>query len=571
MTKAWKTVVDSLVREKTRFVFGLVAGPWDFWDYLSETDIKPILVRHELSSVQMAMAHARLTARPGIVMDSPGPGVANMFAGFLEANTGCIPVIAPVPSSEMTTEGMAQMQETDMVPSFKPVSKWAYRVTKQEKVGWAMRRAFSIASGGKPGPVFLEIPMDVGNSEYTGPPYKPVAVPRFRPDEKSVREAIELLQKSERPVIVAGGGVILSQASGELLQLAESLLIPVLTTASGRGSIPEDHPLAFGLVGIYRTRISKKVYEEADLIITVGSRNEEFETGAWNYIPSRAKLVQIDIDPFEIGRNLVPDVALVGDARLALADLVSHISSALKKDQIRTQRIEDLRRAKEEYEAIVSSECRTDAIPIMTKRVVRELNEVFGRDTILANENGSQDLWSYYFPYYKVLNVGGCLGMPEQTCFGMGVVGAIAAKLTRPDMKVVCTTGDAAFQFSIKEVPTAVQYGAGVTWVVLNNFGLGWEEYYQKYWSESGKIVATKFSAQPDFVKYAEANKCYGERVEKPGEIRSALERALRANLDGQPAIVEFIVGTFDFPEGFHEFHRMAWGKPIRPLPVGGE
>jgi acetolactate synthase-1/2/3 large subunit len=566
--KAWKTVVDSLVREKTRFVFGLVAGPWDFWDYLAETEIKPILVRHELSSVQMAMANARLTARPGIVMDSPGPGVANMFAGFLEANTGCIPIIAPVPSSEMRTEGMAQMQETDMVPSFKPVSKWAYRVTNQEKVAWAMRRAFSISAGGKPGPVFLEIPMDVGNSEYTGPPYRSVVLPRSRPDENDVKEAVALIAKSERPVIVAGGGVILSQASAELLQLAESLLIPVLTTASGRGSIPEDHPLAFGLVGIYRTQISKKAYEEADIIITVGSRNEEFATGAWNYFPGRAKLIQIDIDPFEIGRNLVPDVALVGDAKLALQDLVSNIALVLKKDGMRTQRIDDLKRAKKEYEDIVSKECKTDVVPIATKRVVRVLNEVFGKDTILANENGSQDLWSYYFPYYKVLNVGCCLGMAEQTCFGMGVVGSIAAKLTRPDLKVVCTTGDAAFQFALKEVPTAVQYGAAVTWVVLNNFGLGWEEYYQKYWSESGKIVATKFTAQPDFVKYAEANKCYGERVEKPQDIRPALSRALRSNMEGQPAIVEFLVGTFEFPEGFHEFHKIAWGKPLRPLPT---
>ncbi|HYB03957.1 MAG TPA: thiamine pyrophosphate-binding protein, partial [Nitrososphaerales archaeon] len=208
--KAWKTVVDALVKEKTKFVFGLVAGPWDFWDYLSETDIKPVLVRHELSSVQMACAHARLTGRPGIVMDSPGPGVANMFAGFLEANTGCLPIIAPVPSSEMGTEGMAQMQETDMVTSFRPVSKWAYRITKPDKVGWGMRRAFSLATGGKPGPIFLEIPMDVGNAEYAGPPYRSVSVPRFQPDTASVRAAADLISKAERPVIVAGGGVILS-------------------------------------------------------------------------------------------------------------------------------------------------------------------------------------------------------------------------------------------------------------------------------------------------------------------------------------------------------------------------
>jgi acetolactate synthase-1/2/3 large subunit len=194
------------------------------------------------------------------------------------------------------------------------------------------------------------------------------------------------------------------------------------------------------------------------------------------------------------------------------------------------------------------------------------LNEVFGKNTILSNENGSQDLWSYYFPYYKVLDQGACMGMPEQTCFGLGVVGAIAAKLTRPDMKVVCTTGDTAFQFSMKEVPTAVQYEAPVTWVVFNNFGLGWERYYQKYWL-SGRFTSTEFTAQPDFVKIAEANKCYGERIEKPEDIKPALRRAMDANERGrQPAILEFIVRTFDFPEGFHDFHEGAFGKPAIPF-----
>jgi acetolactate synthase-1/2/3 large subunit len=566
--KAWKSVVDALVKEKSKFVFGLVAGPWEFWDYLADTDIQPILVRHETSSVFMAMAHARLTTRPGICVNSPGPGVANMFTGFLEANTGCIPVISPSPSSDMKTEGMGQFQETEMVPSFKQVSKWSYRVTKPEKIPWAMRRAFSLATTGKPGPVFLEIPMDVGNTEFHAPEYRPLGLSlKTRPDSTSVKEALDLISKSERPVIVAGGGVVLSQAFSELLEFAETLAIPVLTTPSGRGSIPEDHPLAAGMVGLYRTKISKKVYEESDLIITIGSRNEEFQTAAWTYPPQGAKHIQIDIDPTEIGRNLVPNVALIGDAKLALRDLIGGLHELQRKSMIKSERARELERAKTEYEEEIRKECMTNDSPVRTKRVVRELNEVFGKNTILANENGSQDLWSYYFPYYKVLDIGGCLGMPEQTCFGVGVIGAIGAKLTRPNMKVVCTTGDAAFQFAMKEVPTAVQYNAPVTWIVLNNFGLGWEQYYQKYWLDSGRFTATQYSAQPDFVKFAEANKCFGERIERAEDIKPALNRALNANTrDGTPAILEFIVGTFDFPEGFHEFHKVMWGNPKRPL-----
>jgi acetolactate synthase-1/2/3 large subunit len=436
----------------------------------------------------------------------------------------------------METEGMAQMQETDFVPSFKPISKWAYRITKPEKLPWAMRRAFSLALTGKPGPIFLEIPMDVGNANYDPPPYIPIGLPlRSRPDKDDVRRALELISRSESPVIIAGGGVMLSGAFAELRMFAETLAIPVLTTASGRGSIPEDHPLAAGLVGIYRTKISKKLYEEADLIISIGSKNEEFETGGWKFFPSRAKMIQVDIDQFEIGRNLLPEVALIGDARLVLQDLTEGISHLLTNRRVSSERVAHLTKAKAEYEAMVAEECKTDAVPIKSKRVVRELNEVFGRNTILANENGSQDLWSYYFPYYKVLDLGGCMGMPEQTCFGLGVVGAIAAKLTRPDMKVVCTTGDAAFQFAMKEVPTAVQYDAPVTWVVFNNFGLGWERYYQKYWL-SGRFTSTEFTAQPDFTKIAEANKCYGEMIERPADIRGGAAEGAEREREGEEA-----------------------------------
>ena len=566
--RAWKSVVDSLVAEKVEYVFGLTGNDWEFWDYLTDTSIKPILVRNELSSVFMAMAHARLTGRPGIVSNSPGPANANMFAGFLEAQAGCMPIIAPSPCAAMKNEGKGQFQETDFVPSFRQVSKWSYRVTVPDKIPWAMRRAFSLATGGKPGPIFLEIPMDVGNTVCTPPPYRPIQ-PKMkpRPAEADVKDALRLISNSERPVIVSGGGVVLAGASQELITFAESLAIPVLTTPSGRGTIPENHPLSFGLVGLYRTRVAKKVYDEADLLISVGSRNEEFQTAGWDYFPKGAKFVQIDIDPFEIGRNLVPDVALVGDAKLALQDLTSGISEIMRQAKIRSERAKDLAKAREEYETVVEEECNTVEIPLRTKRIVKELNRVFGNDTILANENGSQDLWSYYCPYYKVLDVGGCLGMAEQTCFGVGVIGAIGAKLTKPEKKVVCPVGDGAFQFSMFEIPTAVQHNAPVTWLILNNFGLGWEKYYQKYWLQSGRFTNTEFTFQPNFVKFAEANGCYGERIERPESIKPALQRALDANTkDSKPAILEFIVSTFDFPEGFHEFYDLKWGKPFRPV-----
>jgi acetolactate synthase-1/2/3 large subunit len=206
----------------------------------------------------------------------------------------------------------------------------------------------------------------------------------------------------------------------------------------------------------------------------------------------------------------------------------------------------------------VDEECsRADGIPLQTKRVVHELNSVYGRDTILVNENGGQDLWTYYWPYYRVLDAGDVVPMAEQTCMGAGITGAVGAKLTRPDKKVVCVAGDGAFQMMPQELSTAVQYGAPVTWVVLNTNSLGWSKWHQE--QVGGRFIATDFTAQPDFVALAGAHGCHGERVDRPDEIRPALERALQAVQGGRPAVVEFVVDTFDYYVGFREYPKRTW------------
>jgi len=552
----WQAVVKALKAERVKFVFGLPGDPRHLYDDLyDEREIKPILVRHECSGAFMAMAYARLTGEPGVCFGSPGPGVANLVPGFLEAYSACTPIIATCTSVSTETEGMGAFQEADQISIFKPVTKWSVRAPMPERIPWIMRRAFFLALNGKPGPIYVEIPSNVGLKKVEMPRYIP-ADRRIRPngDPERIKAAADLLLKAERPVIVAGGGVVLSGASKELVELAELLGIPVLTTPCGRGSIPEDHALALGLVGLYRTRVGKKTYQEADLLISIGSRNEEFQSGVWRFFPEGARFIQVDIDPFEIGRNWIPDMAVVGDAKLVLKDLIKKVSAEVKAKKLEEMpRVVKLIEAKKEYEAEIEAECSTEATPIKTKRVMKELNKVFGQDTILVNENGSQDLWSYYCPYYRVLNVGDCIPPAEQTCMGFGIAAAIGAKLTRPDKKVVCTTGDGAFQMFMKELPTAVQYSAPVTWIVLNNFSLGWIKFIQKILDE--RYIAVDFEAQPDFVKVAEACKSYGERVEKPAEIEQALRNALKANFEGIPAVLDFIVDPWDFSEGFREFH----------------
>lgn len=553
----WQAIVEALRAEKVQYIFGLPGGE-AFYDALyGVKEIKPILVREESSGPFMAMSLARLTGRPGVCFGSSGPGVANLIPGILEAQSACLPVIAIGSAANVSNAGMGAFQEVDQIAMLRPVTKWCERVTEPGRIFWVMRRAFSLAANGKPGPVFIEIPKDVGQREANFPPYTPAVYPyRTRGDLRQIEKAVTMLMEAKCPVLVVGGGAVNSRAFEEVKVLAETLAIPIMTTPCGRGIISEGHPLALGLVGLYFSELGEKVYGGADLIMTIGSRNEDFQSGQQKFFPRRAKYIQVDIDPEELGRNWLPDVAILGDAKLVLKDMLVEILARKQKkgEEIRKKRMENILKAKRRQEMKVKKECATRAIPLQTKRIIWELNEVFGADTILVNENGSQDLWSYYFPYYKVLAPNSCVAPGEQTCMGFGVAAAIGAKLAVPEKKVVCVTGDGAFQMFMKELPTTRQYHAPVTYVVLNNYCLGWVKFNQK--RRSKHWVAVDFEVQPDFVGVAKACQCYGERVQTPEAIRPALQRAFKANEEGVTAVLEFIVDPWDFAPGFKNFYK---------------
>ena len=544
---AWEAIGNMVRSQGVELVFGL--GDTDLLLYAEKVPgLTPINVRYEGSAPFMAMAYSRLSGKPGVCNGSPGPGVANLVPGVLEAYSGCVPLVVVCPAVSQKTAGMGEFQECDQLGMMTPITKWSARVPRTERIPWFINRAFSIAINGQPGPVYLEIPYDVGGVFYhelveVGQP-KYVTAKRIRiaGDPELIDEATDLLLKAERAVAVAGNGTVHSGASAEFREFIELLGIPFLTTPGGRGILSEDHPLALGLTGLYRTKVGKKIYSDATLIVTVGTRNESFQTHEFKDFPEGAKFIQIDISPFEIGRNWIPDVGIVGDAKIVLRQLVDAIKEKAGNGRNFEEMlpVKEVVKAKKEFEAEVEAECMTEATPIPAKRIVYELSQVFGKNTILVNENGSQDCWSYCFPYYKVQKGSECVPVAEQTCMGMGVVGAIAAKLTKPEKNVVCVTGDGAFQMYMKELPTAAQYNVGCTWVVLNNSALGWVKAAQI--EKVGWDTAT-FKVQPDFVKWAEACRCYGRRIETPSEIRPALEEALKVNREGIPAVLDFVTG----------------------------
>lgn len=554
--RAWRAICEALDVEGVEYLFGLPGNPELLYDDLYDfPQIKPVLVRFETSAVFMAMAYARVSGKVGVVHASPGPGMANLVPGLLEASYACSPVVSLVSAAAVEHEGMGAFQETPSLELARPVSKWAVRLGRPERASWTMQRAFSLAENGKPGPVFVEVPADVGMAEAEIPPYRrPLRGLRPAGDPALVEQAASLLASSTRPVIVAGGGVGLSGAEGALVALAERLDAPVVTTPSGRGSIDERHRLAFGVVGLYRTESSAKPYDEADTVLLVGTRMEEFQSGLWKLFPSGARVVQVDIDAFEIGRNIVPDVAIVGDARLVLGQLAAHASGSEGRSRATAEAVA----FKEEFERRVDEECAPAEGPLLTRQIVHAVERVFGEDYVLVNENGGQDLWSYYCPYLRVTAPRGCVAPAEQTCMGMGVSGAIGAKLARPQAYSVCVTGDGAFQMYAKELPTAAQHGAPCVWIVLDNASLGWSRYLQRVTGE--RYIATDFEVQPDLAAVARAYGAHGERVTDPADVSEALGRARRANDGGVSAVLDCVIDPSDFPRGFHDFHRDIWG-----------
>ncbi|MEX2425157.1 MAG: thiamine pyrophosphate-binding protein, partial [Thermomicrobiaceae bacterium] len=478
----WQQVVSSLEAEGVRYVFGLPGNAKHFYDQLYDSNsIKSVLVRHETSGAFMAMAYARVSGEIGVCYGCPGPGVANLVPGILEAFSGCIPVLALSVRASTETEGMGAFQETDHLGMMRPITKWAVTVERAERVGWTIRRAIQIATTGKPGPVYVEIPADIALQDVDMPEYLPSdSGTRPGPDAGRIQQLHSMLASSERPVIVCGGGSVLSGAFDEVRELAESAGIPVLATPAGRGVLPEDHELFCGSVGLYRTELPKSVYQDADLLITLGSRMEEFQSAAFTFFPENARFVQVDIDPFELGRNWVPDLAIQSDISLAARALLD----VLKERPVNANpdRLERLRN--DRADALRRMETYNDdddlAGPVKPSRLVRTINEVFGRNTIMVLENGAADLWAYYWPHYQVFDTG-CLVPPaEQTAMGLGVCGAIGAKLAAPDRFVVSTSGDGAFQMGMHELPTAVDEGAPVTWVVFNDGRLGWPNWTQR-------------------------------------------------------------------------------------------
>ncbi len=554
----WRMIVEALKAEGIDRLFGLPGNPIHLVDDLHRhSNIQNVLVRHEHSGVSLAYAYARVTGRPAVCYGNPGPGITNMATALLEAHSASLPVIALSNGTPINSDGKGAFQELDSVSFMRPVTKWATRIVSPETTPWVMQRAFSIAKNGRPGPVFIDVPSDIALQSCSMPSYKrSLDRHMFRPDSDAIAAAAALVKKAKQPIIICGSGAVSSRAGTNITRLAESIGAALYTTPGGRGTYAEDHPLCLGQIGLYFTDAGKKYFDESDLVISFGSRLEDFSTGGWTLWPSRAKFIQIDIDPESIGLNIRPHTALVGDAELTAIDLLTAIDNLSVKNSVSRFRV--VNKLQTRYIANIQRQLKRQTKPISGRQVVGAINRVFGKDTIMVHENGGADLWSYYWPYYQVLDAGDCIPMGEQTAMGMGVIGAIAAKMAAPNKNVVCVAGDGAMQMAMMELTTAAENKCGITWVVLNNAALGWPQYIQVL--EKQAKIATNFESSPEFAKMARSQNCKGIRVTEPDKVEPALRSALRANRSGIPVLVEVQIAKHDYAPHFQHFHREVWG-----------
>ena len=540
-----RAIVDAMVAEGVRTVFGLPGGHViAIYDALYDTpSIRHVLVRHEQVAASMASAYAQLTGEPGVCLVTAGPGCTNLLTGIAEAYVGCLPivVIAGRGSTATVHRGASQEIPTDRI--FAPVTKWSVRVDRPDLVLEVLHQAFATARAGRPGPVLVDIPRDIVDAEIASAAYVPSGAPaRHAADEADVAAAAAALAAAERPLLIAGGGTVMSGAFEELRTLAEQLAGPVLTSLSGRGSIPDDHPLSAGGLGAHRSRLSKRLLAAADVVLGLGFRFEEMETN-WRpgAVPSAdATYIQVDIEPREIGRGVPAQLGLVGDVRTVLTQLAASLPPGHDfASHPRTHEIAaELAEIDDELDTIAAGEER----PIHPVRVIRAIREAFPRETTVAIDVGAitQHI-AGGMPFFRVYEPRS-LVVPS-SFYGMGFAsaGLPAARLVHPDRPAVGFVGDGSFQMVLSVLPMAAEEKLPVTWCIFDDAALGSIRDIQEY-RLGERYLATDFTVQPDFAAIAEACGCHGERVEDPGEVDAALARALAANAAGRPAVIDFVV-----------------------------
>jgi len=511
----------------TDVVFGHPGGPvLPLYNSLSySSKIKHVLVRHEAAASFMADAYARITGKLGVCISTMGPGAANLLIGVATANSDSIPIMALTGQLPTNAIGRGWQQETDHVSLYKPVTKMSVRLINPSNAIEVIKRAYLIAMSGRRGAVHIDCPRDILDVELGNISLHVESLPHPPTvSDEVLKNIADLLMESRRPIILAGGGSIYSTASEGIYHLMDTLGIPVATSYNGRGIVPEDHPLALGRIGEYTPLFARELASEADLLLSIGYRFTDVSLDGWK-INKNAKIIQVDIDPSEIGRSVKPTLGIIADAGNFINSLIFHIRSRNLAKHLAEKWSNWCSRCKISKENWLKSFWSKDwekFSKIKPQHVVVSTRKIFPRDCVVAADAGKNKMWiASLFTLYEPRT---WLHSGSYAPMGYSLCAAIGAKIAKPDKEVIAFIGDGGFQMVCQEIATAVENDAKVTVIVLDDGYLGSIRDNQLRHYE--RVFGTEFRKRVDIVKIAEGFGAYGIAVEKPSEVEEAIKEA---------------------------------------------
>ena len=547
-----QVLVEALRRHGVEYLFGYPGGAcMPIFDALVDApEIKIVLVRHEQGGTHMADGYARATGKPGVVLVTSGPGATNTVTGLLTAQMDSVPMVVLTGQTITPNLGKDAFQEADVFGVTMPVVKHSYLVRDVNDLPRIMNEAFHLATTGRPGPVLVDLPKDVVSAEcktdFTDEFHLPGYAPPARGSAEDLEKAAQLISSSRKPLLYVGAGAIISQASRQVIGLAEKLQAPVTTTLLGKGAFPENHPLSVGMLGMHGTAYANKTVVDCDLIMAIGARWDDRITGKVSEFCKDAIKIHIDIDPAEFGKIIDPDLSIAGDAKLVLEDLMPLV------DKLDSQSwLKQIDRWKNKYPLKFPKRGGLRA-----QQILKELDRLTESQAIITTDVGQHQMWTAQFcktnEERKWLSSGGAGTM------GYGLPSAIGAQLGRPNDLVIAVVGDGGFQMTMPELATAAIHKLPIKVLIINNRYLGMVRQWQQLFFDN-RESGVDMMGNPDFVKIGEAYGIKGFHLRRTGDITKVLQKALDYN-EG-PCIIEAEVVKSD-----NVFPMIPAGAPVSEM-----
>ena len=521
-----EALIKALEKEGVDVVFGLPGGAnLPIYDALVDANLRHILVRHEQSAAHMADGYARIKRKAGVCFATSGPGATNLITGIATAYADSSPMIAVTGQVPLAMIGKDAFQETDIIGVANPCTKYAFQPRAAAEIPDTVKKAFYIAESGRPGPVLIDIPKDVQQAREDIFFPELIKVRGYSPivdaDLSQLERAVQTMLKAERPIIMAGGGVILSGAFSELQAMAELLMAPVVTTFKGKGSFPENHPLAMGPIGMHGHPEANKIIIEADCIVAVGARFSDRSVGRFDEFGKGMTIIHLDVDPAEIGKNKAADIAVVGDVKASLRTAVK----MLAKHKVVKRSSDDpwLKRRKElvDYYADTIKDYPRE---LTAKKALKKLREVLPSDAIVTTEVGQCQMWASL--HFDVISPGTFFSSTGLGTMGFGFPASIGAKAAKSQSTVVDIAGDGSFNMTENSLAVSVLEKLPVIVFLMNNYMLGMVAQWQRTFYKR-RYMGVHQQSCPDYVKLAEAYGAQGIRAQSMEELERAIRKAL--------------------------------------------